>query len=171
MVCLKLLEIRNELDRRNIFLVLFLGYFIVITHFLRSQDVILSLFTFLNCIILTLMLSTFNRKPQNALPFTDNIRLVAHLFVKALPIAIILFLFFPRISGPLWSLPDDGHSSTTGLSDKMYPGSVSELVDSDDIAFRIDFKNLIPAADKLYWRGPVLSETDGFLWTQKNKSP
>jgi len=171
MVCLKLLEIHNELDRRNIFLVLFLGYFIVITHFLRSQDVILSLFTFLNCIILTLMLSTFNRKPQNALPFTDNIRLVAHLFVKALPIAIILFLFFPRISGPLWSLPDDGHSSTTGLSDKMYPGSVSELVDSDDIAFRIDFKNLIPAADKLYWRGPVLSETDGFLWTQKKQKP
>ena len=168
MVCLKFLEIHNELDRRNIFLVIFLGFFILITHFLHSQDIMLSLFVFLNSIILTLMLSTFNRKPQNALPFRDNIRLITHLLAKALPIAIILFLFFPRIPGPLWSLPDDGQSSTTGLSGEMYPGSVSELVDSDEIAFRVDFQGLIPSADKLYWRGPVLSETDGFLWSQKN---
>ncbi|MCU7940784.1 MAG: DUF3488 and transglutaminase-like domain-containing protein [gamma proteobacterium symbiont of Bathyaustriella thionipta] len=171
MVCLKLLEIHNELDRRNIFLILFLGYFVLITHFLHSQDIILSIFVFLNSIILTLMLSSFNRKPQSALPFKDNIRLITHLFVKALPIAIILFLFFPRIPGPLWSLPEDGQSSSTGLSDTMYPGSVSELVDSDEIAFRIDFNGTIPSADKLYWRGPVLSETDGFLWSQKKPEP
>ncbi|RKZ92902.1 MAG: hypothetical protein DRQ43_08600 [Gammaproteobacteria bacterium] len=171
MVCLKLLEVHNELDKRNIFIVIFLGYFILITHFLRSQDFILTLFAFLNSIILTLMLSTFNRKPQNALAFRDNLRLISHLFVKALPIAIILFLFFPRIPGPLWTLPEDGLSATSGLSDKMFPGSVSELVDSDEIAFRVDFQGLIPAAEKLYWRGPVLSKTDGFLWSQKDQKP
>ncbi|MDX2507700.1 MAG: DUF3488 and transglutaminase-like domain-containing protein [Gammaproteobacteria bacterium] len=173
MVSLKFLEISNELDRRNIFLLLFLGYFILVTHFLYSQSFIQSLFSLLNVFMLTLLLSAFNRKPQSLIPITENIRLLAMLFSKALPIAIVLFLFFPRIPGPLWTLPDDGQSSSSGLSDKMFPGSVSELVDSDEIAFRVDFDTqnqnhkTPPAAEKLYWRGPVLSETDGFLWTQK----
>lgn len=167
MISLKFLEIKNEQDRRNIFLLLFLGYFILVTHFLYSQDILLSLFALVNVIILTLLLSAFNRKPQSAIPLMANLRQLSRLFAKALPIAIVLFLFFPRIPGPLWSLPDDGQTSKTGLSDKMYPGSVSTLVDSDKIAFRVDFDTEPPSADKLYWRGPVLSETDGFLWSQK----
>jgi len=167
MVCLKCLEIHNEQDRRNIFPVIFLGYFILVTHFLHSQDIILGVFALVSTLVLTLMLNAFNRKPQGAMAFKDNLYLITHLFIKALPIAIILFLFFPRIPGPLWSLPNDGQAGSTGLSDKMYPGSVTELVDSDEIAFRIDFHDAIPGADKLYWRGPVLSETDGFLWSQK----
>jgi len=167
MVCLKLLEIQNELDRRNIFLILFLAYFILMTYFLHSQDIILGLFVLLNFFILTLMLSAFNRRPLPSLPLLDNAYLTGRLFIKALPIAIILFLFFPRIPGPLWSLPEDGQSGTTGLSDKMYPGSVTSLADSDEVAFRVNFKHSPPGADKLYWRGPVLSETDGFLWSQK----
>lgn len=170
MVSLKLLEVQNEQDRRNIFLVLFLGYFILISHFLHSQDILLGLFALVNTVILTLMLSAFNRKPQTALALKKNLYLIARLFVKALPIAILLFLFFPRIPGPLWSLPNEGQSGRTGLSDKMYPGSVTQLVDSNEIAFRIDFAKSIPTADKLYWRGPVLSKTDGFLWsTRKQK--
>ncbi len=166
MVCLKCLEIQNEQDRRNIFPVIFLGYFILVTHFLHSQDIILGVFALVSTLLLTLMLNAFNRKPQGAMAFKDSLYLITHLFIKALPIAIILFLFFPRIPGPLWSLPNDGQAGSTGLSDKMYPGSVTELVDSDEIAFRIDFHDAIPRADRLYWRGPVLSETDGFLWSQ-----
>jgi len=167
MVCLKCLEIKNEQDRRNIFPVIFLGYFILVTHFLHSQDIILGIFALVNTLLLTLMLMTFNRKPQCAMAFKDSLYLLAHLFIKAVPIAIVLFLFFPRVPGPLWSLPADGQTGSTGLSDKMYPGSVTELVDSDEIAFRIDFYDKIPNVDKLYWRGPVLTKTDGFLWSQK----
>lgn len=177
MVSLKLLEIRNELDRRNIFIVLFLGYFILITHFLYSQSLLISLFSIVNIFLLTLLLIAFNRKPQILLPISENLRLSGRLFFKALPIAIVLFLFFPRIPGPIWTLPDDGQTGSTGLSDKMYPGSVSELVNSDEIAFRVNFHTqdqkpaAPPAADKLYWRGPVLSKTDGFLWSQKPAKP
>lgn len=171
MISLKLLEIHNEQDRRNIFLVLFLGYFILMTHFLRSQDILLALFAFVNSLILTLMLSAFNRKPQNALPVKDSMILILRLFIKAIPIAIVLFLFFPRVPGPLWSLPEDGQAGTTGLSDKMYPGSVSNLSDSDEIAFRVDFHDTIPTSDTLYWRGPVLTQTDGFLWSQNEEKP
>ena len=166
MASLKCLEIKNELDRRNIFLILFLAYFILVTHFLYSQDILLLFFNLINIVFISILLIAFNRKPQAGLSIKANINLLTQLFLKSLPFAIILFLFFPRIPGPLWSLPDDGVTGSTGLSDTMFPGSVSELSDSNEIAFRVDFNNSPPAADKLYWRGPVLNQTDGFLWSQ-----
>ncbi|MCK5665168.1 MAG: DUF3488 domain-containing transglutaminase family protein, partial [Thiotrichaceae bacterium] len=166
MVSLKCLEVKSEFDRRNIFLLLFLGYFILVTHFLYSQDILLLFFSLINTLLLTIFLIAFNRMPQGLLPFKAQIKLLVQLFFKALPIAIILFLFFPRIPGPLWSLPEDGSSASTGLSDTMFPGSVSEFSNSNEVAFRVDFKTAPPAAEKLYWRGPVLTQTDGFLWSQ-----
>ncbi|MCU7833892.1 MAG: DUF3488 and transglutaminase-like domain-containing protein [gamma proteobacterium symbiont of Taylorina sp.] len=166
MVSLKCLEIKNDGDRRNIFLIIFLAYFILATHFLYSQGISLLIFVMIDGLFLSLLLIAFNRKPQPLLSLEHNFNLLGQLFLKALPIAIILFLFFPRIPGPLWSLPDDGQTGTTGLTDKMYPGSVSKLSASKEIAFRVDFKKSPPAADKLYWRGPVLNHTDGFLWSQ-----
>ena len=166
MLSLKLLEIKNELDRRNIFLALYLGYFVLISHFLYSQDIMLGLFAVINIFLLTALLIAFNRKPQSLFSPNETLLLLTQLFLKALPIAIILFLFFPRIPGPLWSLPDTGQTASSGLSDSMYPGSVSDLVDSNEIAFRVNFNQSPPAADKLYWRGPVLSKTNGFLWSQ-----
>lgn len=171
MLCLKLLEIRHDQDRRNIFLILFLAYFILIIHFLQSQDILLSLYVLLNMVLLSLMLSAFNRLPQAPLPLKNNLLLISRLLLKSLPIAIILFVFFPRIPGPIWSLPDDDNSATTGISDKMFPGSVTELSDSNSIAFRVDFQGKPPPAHKLYWRGPVLSHTDGFLWSQEKTQP
>ncbi len=171
MMCLKLFEIDNEQDRRNIFLVIFIADFILISYFLHSQDIFLGIFIVVNIFILTLMLNAFNRLPQSSLSLMKNLLLISHIFVKALPIAIILFLFFPRIPGPLWTLPEFGQSGTTGLSDKMYPGSITSLVDSDEIAFRVSFQGSSPSAEDLYWRGPVLTETDGFLWSQKKQQP
>jgi len=168
MISLKFLEVKNDQDKRNIFIIIYLGCFILITYFFHSQSLLLALFASVMSFILVLMLSAFSRKPQEPIPLVAHIKIIIQLFSKALPIAIILFLFFPRIPGPLWSLPDDNQMGKTGLSDKMYPGSVSNLVDSDEIAFRVDFKGKPPTADKLYWRGPVLSKTDGFLWTQEN---
>lgn len=169
MLTLKFMEITNERDRRNIFIIIFLGYFIIITHFLNNQGFLLSLYALINTFLLTILLIAFNRKPQLSLPLLSSLKLISSIFLKAIPYAIILFLFFPRVPGPLWSLPEDGQINKTGISDKMYPGSVSELVDSDEIAFRVDFNSAVLSADKLYWRGPVLTQTDGFLWTQNKQ--
>ncbi len=169
MLTLKFLEVKNDQDRRNIFVIIFLGYFIIISHFLNSQDFLLSFYALINTFILSLLLLAFNRKPQSCLSVQTSLKLVSGIFIKAIPFAIVLFLFFPRIPGPLWSLPENGQINKTGISDKMFPGSVSELADSDEIAFRVDFYSPLPAADRLYWRGPVLTQTDGFLWTQKKQ--
>jgi transglutaminase-like putative cysteine protease len=108
-----------------------------------------------------------------ALPLKNILPLVKVNFkmaILAIPLTIVLFLLFPRIPGPLWSLPNLTNQSTTGLSDTMFPGSVNQLSNSTEIVFRIDFKGNIPTASKLYWRGPVLSKTDGFLWEKSQYS-
>src|SRR6185436_3675487 len=75
-----------------------------------------------------------------------------------------LFLFFPRVQGPLWGLPQDAQAGISGLSDSMAPGTLSRLVLSDAIAFRAEFEGDPPSHARLYWRGPVLWDYDGRTW-------
>jgi protein-glutamine gamma-glutamyltransferase len=83
----------------------------------------------------------------------------------ALPLALVVFLFFPRMTGAFWTLPQSD-SATTGLSDSMSPGSISSLGESDDPAFRVHFEGAPPPPEQRYWRGPVLHDFDGYTWRQ-----
>jgi len=186
MLCLKLLEISNDQDKRNIAIILYLQFFLLACIFLSSQGILISLYSIFLVLLLSFLMLVFARYP---LPL--NISL-SNLFIErnstrhnklsqlvkinfkialiAIPMTIVIFVLFPRIPGPLWTLPNLSKQATTGLSDSMYPGSVNGLSDSAEIVFRIDFKGKIPPASKLYWRGPVLSSTDGFLWEQSKFS-
>lgn len=81
----------------------------------------------------------------------------------ALPLAILLFTFFPRLPGAFWALPRDGEA-LSGLSDQMSPGSISQLSESDEEALRVRFQGDLPLPEARYWRGPVLHEFDGYTW-------
>jgi len=92
------------------------------------------------------------------------VRVLARLVAMGLPFAAVLFLLFPRLDHPLWRLPQAADTATTGLSDRMAPGSVGQLILSDDLAFRADFAGTPPPLDTLYWRGMVLWRFDGQTW-------
>lgn len=79
-------------------------------------------------------------------------------------IAIVCFVFMPRIP-PFWKLPNL-QSSKTGLSDTVDPGSIAELVKSDELVFRATFDGLKPANEQLYWRTIVHDTFDGQRWLQ-----
>ncbi len=46
----------------------------------------------------------------------------------------------------------------------MAPGSISRLLESTAIAFRVKFDGAPPGNDKLYWRGPVFGTFNGRAW-------
>jgi hypothetical protein len=46
----------------------------------------------------------------------------------------------------------------------MSPGQLSNLIKSEEIAFRVQFEGDMPPYGLLYFRGPVLSEFDGRVW-------
>ncbi len=97
--------------------------------------------------------------------FSDRsaVLLAGRALLFATPLAIVLFLFFPRLPGAFWALPRPD-AATTGLSDTMSPGSITELTSSYDIAFRARFEGAPPPQQELYWRGPVMHDFDGYTW-------
>lgn len=92
--------------------------------------------------------------------------LAGRALLYSLPLAVILFLVFPRLPGAFWALPRS-EDAETGLSDKMSPGSISQLTSSYDIAFRAKFQGSPPPPPERYWRGPVLHKFDGYTWSRE----
>lgn len=158
---LKLLELTQL---RDVMLYLFLGYFLITTSFLYSQSMALAGYMLVVVLILTSALMVVSHPAREA-RIRPRLRQSASLLLQALPVALLLFLLFPRVSGPLWNLPKDAHHGITGLSDSMSPGSISQLSRSDAVAFRVDFDGEPPANAELYWRGPVLSDYNGETWS------
>lgn len=166
MLALKLLELNR---RRDVVVFLFLGYFLVVTNFLYSQSVPMALYMFLVGVLLTSALAAIHDPGWRVRP-VQHIRLATVLLLQALPVTILLFLLFPRISGPLWSLPEDAYAGTSGLSDQMSPGSIARLVRSNEVAFRVDFSASAPPVELMYWRGLVFDRYDGHTWSSGSTS-
>ncbi|MGE5638761.1 MAG: DUF3488 and DUF4129 domain-containing transglutaminase family protein [Clostridia bacterium] len=155
---LKLLETRTQ---RDAMVIAFLGYFLVITNFLYTQSIPTALLMCVSLFAITTALVGFSA-PQR--PVRANARTAGLVLAHAAPAALMLFLLFPRVQGPLWGLPQDAYAGMTGLTDQMAPGNLSKLVLNDAIAFRAEFRGEPPVQRQLYWRGPVLWDFDGRTW-------
>jgi transglutaminase-like putative cysteine protease len=160
MVCLKLLEIRS---RRDLYVVVFVGYFLLVTQFLFEQGMLMVGFVFLLALGLTGVLVEMNRINPSLTP-ARPLKTALALLLQAAPLMLVLFVFFPRLSGPIWSLASEETRGITGISDQVSMGAFSRLILSDAVAFRADFEGAIPPPNQRYWRGPVLWNTDGKNW-------
>jgi protein-glutamine gamma-glutamyltransferase len=157
---LKLLEMRS---RRDAYLVIFLSYFVVATGFLFDQSITGAAYQALALVIVTGAMAGLNQF-QGQPDIAGAVRLSGALLLQALPLMLVVFLFFPRVA-PLWSVPMPG-GSETGISDEVRPGDVARLARSDRLAFRVVFDGQAPAADDLYWRGLVYSHYIDGTWRQ-----
>jgi len=162
LLAFKLLEMRA---RRDLFVVLFLSYFVLLTNFFYSQSIATALW--MTAALVALLVAQISFQHTGAVPpLARRLRLAATVFGLALPLALVFFLFFPRIQGPLWGLPSDAQAGRSGLSNHMEPGAIARLALSDDIAFRARFDGMPPPPARRYWRGPVLGRYDGRVWTE-----
>jgi transglutaminase-like putative cysteine protease len=166
LLAFKLLEMHAK---RDLFVVIFLSFFLLLTDFFYSQSIATALLMIATIVVLLTAQLSFQY--TGALPpLRRRARVVAGMFAVAAPLALLLFVAFPRIAGPLWGMPGDAHGGRTGLSDSMAPGSLSNLAQSDDVAFRVRFIDAAPAHRRLYWRGIVLGNYDGRTWTRNYAS-
>ncbi|MDX1527371.1 MAG: DUF3488 and transglutaminase-like domain-containing protein, partial [Gammaproteobacteria bacterium] len=149
---------------RDAYVVIFLGFFLVVTNFLYSESIPTGLYMLVVVAVLTGALVAVTTESSALVP-QRQLGLAAVMLMQAVPLMLVAFLFFPRISGPLWGLPKDAFSARSGLSDTMTPGDISGLSLSNEVAFRVRFDGEIPENKDLYWRGPVLRRTDGRTWT------
>ena len=98
-------------------------------------------------------------KPATAL------RQGALILVLSFPLTVILFMVVPRKATPLWGIPQPQQSAITGLSDTLDPGTISNLIPSNALAFNVTFdNNVIPRNADLYWRVMVMGNNQGGQW-------
>ena len=157
LMALKTLELRA---RRDALVVFFLGFFLVLTTFLYSQSILTALGTGLS-VWGWLTALTLAHIPAGRPTIRQAATLAGRAALIGTPVMIALFVLFPRI-GPLW--PSASATNRTGLSDHLELGSIAEVASDDSIAFRLRFDGPAPQPSQMYFRGPVLSETDGRDW-------
>ncbi|GGI18396.1 transglutaminase TgpA family protein [Oxalicibacterium faecigallinarum] len=157
----KLLEMRAS---RDLFVVTFLAFFLLMTHFFVSQSIGTALMTIVSIVLLLTAQMSFQY--TNAVPsLGKRLRLGTMIVALAIPLTIVLFLLFPRIQGPLWAMPGNQESARSGLSSTMSPGNISQLALSKEVAFRVRFNdNKLPPHNALYWRALVMGLYDGRTW-------
>jgi transglutaminase-like putative cysteine protease len=163
LLAFKLLEMRA---RRDLFVVVFLSLFIVLTNFFYSQTIPTALMMLLALVLLLAAQMSFQYTGLQP-PLARRLKASAQIVLLAVPLTAVLFVLFPRIQGPLWGLPGDAGAARTGLSDSMAPGSMAELALSNEVAFRVLFQGRPPANRDLYWRAVVLTDFDGVTWTRR----
>lgn len=161
MLALKLTELNSHRDKS---LTLYLAYFLLITQFLFSQSIGMSVYMLFAAWLITASLVDVSH-PQGPLPVRRSLKSSAALLGQALPLMALLFVLFPRIPGPLWGLPKPNETATTGLGNHMSPSSIARLARNNSIVFRVTFEDKPPPRNRRYWRGPVLEDYDGATWT------
>lgn len=158
----------ESFNRRDGYIVLNLSLFVLASVFLWEQGLLLTLGA---VVALLTILFAFIALSDDGSQGDGRLKTLALIGAPAVPLLIVLFLFFPRIA-PLWSVNMAGKQATTGVSDSMSPGDFASLSKSSELAFRVEFGGDIPARHQLYWRGLVFSQFDGITWrpTDANQS-
>ncbi|MFM9912295.1 MAG: DUF3488 and DUF4129 domain-containing transglutaminase family protein [Methylophilaceae bacterium] len=167
---LLMFKVIESKSQRDFTVVTLLGYFLTICTFLFSQTLLIAALTIAPLLALTCALVALNHSKSDE-KYDALISLGGKLITQALPVMLLLFVLFPRAPGPLWGVPKDATRGMTGLSGEMKPGSISNLSLSDAVAFRVNFQGKPPHPSELYWRGPVLWDFNGQVWSANYTYP
>lgn len=145
-----------------------LGLFLAVVKFVFQIDFIFGLYAFLATAFYLYQFLPEDFKKNHR---KESFRIIRSIIGYSVPITAILFLVFPQFKMSGNRQRNYGLFSTigaSGFSAELRPGSISELVNNENIAFRAEFENFTPAKDKLYWRGQVLDRSLGLVWRRTN---
>lgn len=160
-VGLKWLETRSV---RDFYVLLFILIYLASVNFLFHQEIHWTVVNLAGVLVLFVGLQVLNA-PGIPGAVKSGWKRLGLMFLKTLPVVVLLFVFFPRMA-PLWSVPLVSGEARTGISDTMTPGDISSLAQSSERAFRVTFGDDIPPHRDRYWRGLVLDRLDGETWRQ-----
>ncbi|HEX4923218.1 MAG TPA: DUF3488 and transglutaminase-like domain-containing protein [Bdellovibrionales bacterium] len=160
---LKLLE---TVSQRDIFIVTIICWLLAGSLQLFEQStffIAAGLITIVLSIITLTVLNELREKASGLLTITGG---VVKLFLIGLPIGLLNFVVFPRLSVQTFGLGlNPQGNATSGFSDSVDPGSVAQMVMSDEVVMRVTFTSGAPSSiSNLYWRGAALDRSEGLKW-------
>ena len=164
LVVLMSLKVFEAHTAREFQVMVLVAWVLCLCGFILSQDLVMALSLLVAFGLVTVALVQFHRGDA-AGAIWPPLRATGRLLAQALPLVVLLFLFFPRVTtGFRFPLMDSG-SASAGFSDRISPGSVTSLASSSEIAFRAEFPDgKVPPRAEMYWRGAVMWDGSGFEW-------
>ncbi len=160
LLVLKLLETSRPRDIRSS---VGFGCFVLMSALLFQQGMSFTAFVLLGLIPNLAALRAI--QPRGPAPrWRAELWPVLRSLALALPLALFAFVFVPRLATPLWGAPGPD-TGRTGLSSRMTPGNLTELLIDDSPAMRVSFDGPPPEPAQRYFRGWVMSRFDGRTWS------
>ncbi len=162
---LKSFEIK---EKRDLFVFSLIVQLSLVGHLLSVDDLYMVLVLILITVNLFWLLYQFyhfgDRRQYSKEVSLYRRRIFISIILWSLPLAILLFFIFPRF--PLGNLfaSTIKKQNLTGFTDQLRPGEINKVIQSKTTYFRVKFDQLRPNPSEFYWRGLILSKTDGFNW-------
>ena len=159
----KLRECRRPFDRRLVALLQLLSSGLLAA---QLQGLLASVLQLLA--VLLALAGLLGHELAGALSFRGFLQRSLQLLAAALPLALVLFLFVPRLP-PLWTTqmgPTRG--AVSGLSPELDPLSIAELALVDGSAARVLVPEGQPLPTDAYWRVLVHEQFDGRRWQHRD---
>lgn len=151
----KLLELKAK---RDYLVACVLCYFLVAVLLFDRQSLLTCFYAIATLGAITVALVSYHLDRGAGRSF----RLGARLILQGLPLAVAIFVLFPRLQV---NFPNLGGQAVTGFTNTLTPGDVARIALSDEPVMRVEFPDgNMPSRDQLYWRGLVLSQIEGETW-------
>lgn len=99
MAGMKILETRSVRDLTTL---VFLGYFSLFAAFLYDQSLLKLPYMLIAAWLLTATLMRIHQSAAS-MPLREALGMTGKMFAQALPLAVVLFLLFPRLPGQFWA--------------------------------------------------------------------
>ncbi|RMA78961.1 transglutaminase TgpA family protein [Umboniibacter marinipuniceus] len=151
---------------RDAYILLLLAFFVAFCGLLYAQTLLFSLWALALCLA-SLSILVFVHSNR----FRQSLATATSTGIASLVIASMLFVLLPA-TGSLWQIPLQRDRAVTGLSDRVSPGDIASLAQSNATAFRVEkARGDYPPPRDRYWRALVLDYFDGRAWRTGRYSP
>lgn len=159
-MCVKTFELNHK---RDFFLTAILAFLVLMSFLISNQSLSLTLFMAVDALLIFGFLKALEKEEWDWKASRALFQSSLFLALKSLPLTFVIFVLFPRFSTGFGSSAKA--SAKTGITDELRPGTVAQLIQSDELVFRATFaKNEMPPHQELYWRAAVLDQGAGLNW-------
>ena len=165
LLSLKFLEANNL---RDYYVVCIILYFLVACLFLFNASIPSIVLVLLTTVAITAIL--FKITTPTPLSWQFAMRSATSIILKAVPLALFLFFFFPRIQSDFGFLPSQDENSKQ-LLDRLRAGELATSAFDNALAFRVTFDGEVPNQQQRYWRSKVMANELNFQWKIAPESP
>jgi hypothetical protein len=163
LICAVTLKLIDGVGYRAAMVLLFLNFILLLARFFESQTLGITIFAAFDLIITTALLVQLHNSSKMKFDVLTLLKTGGKLFIQIAPLMILLFFVFPRFSTGLINTRSN-RPSLKGFNDSMEPGSLSQLAQVNQAAFRVRFLGRSPSPLDMYWRGGVLAINSNMRW-------